>query len=70
MSDIPLYTIRKPEQAGNSHSYHGSMSTSHRKLDKKRNGKYASDEKIGLSLAQYDEEDEYDEQREIMSPVR
>ena len=46
------------------------MSTSRRKQDKKRNGKYASDEALGLLLAQYDEEDEHHEQREIMSPVR
>ena len=48
MSDIPLHAIRRPEQAGHSHSYHGSMSTSRRKQDKKRNGKYASDEALGL----------------------
>ena len=70
MSDIPLHAIRRPERAGHSHSYHGSMSTSRRKQDKKRNGKYASDEALGLLLAQYDEEDEHHEQREIMSPVR
>ena len=71
MSDIPLHIIR-PEQAGNSYSYNGSMSTSRRKQDNKRNGKYAGDneEEAGLLAAQYDAEDEYDEQREIMSPVR
>ena len=70
MSDIPLHTIR-PKQAGNFSSYNGSVSTSRRKQNKKRNGKYAGDEEeAGLLAVQYDAEDEYDEQREIMSAVR
>lgn len=75
MSDIPLHKIRRqkpPERAGTSYPHNSNMPAFRRKQDNKRSGRYTddADEEAGLLGTQYDAEDEYDEPRGTMSPVR